>query len=74
MTNRAAPFAPRGIDHVVLRARDVPALVAFYVDMIGCTVERVVGELTQMRAGLALIDVVPRDADESDGATSIIFA
>lgn len=62
-----APFAIRGIDHIVLRARDVPVLVAFYVDMIGCPVERVVGQLTQLRAGQSLIDIVPRGPTESDG-------
>lgn len=62
-----APFAVRGIDHVVLRAHDVPALVGFYVDMLGCTVERVEGTLTQMRAGRCLIDIVPRDAGEPEG-------
>lgn len=62
-----APFALRGIDHIVLRARDVPGLVAFYVDILGCTVERVAGDLTQMRAGAALIDIVPRGEDEGEG-------
>jgi glyoxylase I family protein len=62
-----APFAMCGIDHIVLRAHDVPVLVAFYVDMLGCAVERVVGDLTQLRAGRALIDIVPRDAGEPDG-------
>lgn len=62
-----APFAIRGIDHVVLRARNAPALVAFYVDMLGCEPERAIGDLTQLRAGQSLIDIVPRGADEADG-------
>jgi catechol 2,3-dioxygenase-like lactoylglutathione lyase family enzyme len=28
-----------GIDHIVFRARDVPRLVAFYVDALGCTID-----------------------------------
>ena len=53
-------FAPAGIDHVVLRARDVPAMVKFYVDVIGCTVEKAQEGLglTQLRAGGSLIDIV----------------
>jgi catechol 2,3-dioxygenase-like lactoylglutathione lyase family enzyme len=48
------------IDHIVLRARDVPRLVLFYCDVLGCTVEKLqeaIG-LTQLRAGSALIDIV----------------
>ena len=29
------------IDHIVLRARDVPALVAFYHDVLGCPLVKV---------------------------------
>lgn len=61
------PFAIRGIDHVVLRARDVPALIAFYADTLGCPVERTIEGLTQLRAGAALIDVVARDPDDGAG-------
>jgi glyoxylase I family protein len=49
-----------GIDHVVLRARDPTALERFYVDVLGCTIERRqdnVG-LVQLRAGAQLIDLV----------------
>ena len=59
-----APFAIRGIDHVVLRAREPERLVAFYRDVLGCPVEREqphIG-LTQLRAGLCLIDVVAQSA------------
>lgn len=61
------PFAVHGIDHIVLRARDVPALVTFYVEIIGCPVERVIDGLTQLRVGQSLIDIVLRDANEGDG-------
>lgn len=49
-----------GIDHIVLRAIDAPALERFYVEVLGCTVERrndAIG-LTQLRAGAQLIDLV----------------
>jgi glyoxylase I family protein len=54
------PFSIRGIDHVVLRARDSRALVSFYRDVIGCPVEREQPEigLIQLRAGRSLIDVL----------------
>lgn len=48
------------IDHVVLRVRDLPRVQAFYCEVLGCRVERVVEEfgLFQLRAGNALIDLV----------------
>lgn len=52
-----------GIDHLVLRARDQEALVAFYVEVLGLTVERrqdAIG-LVQLRAGSSLIDIVGVD-------------
>ena len=59
-----APFCIAGIDHVVLRARDPQTLVAFYRDVLGCPIEREQPELglTQLRAGSALLDVVPQRA------------
>ncbi len=48
------------LDHIVLRANDAPKLVAFYVSVLGCTVERELDlGLTQLRAGQCLIDIVP---------------
>jgi glyoxylase I family protein len=49
-----------GIDHVVIRARDPAAMEWFYVEVLGCTVERrqdAIG-LVQLRAGAQLIDLV----------------
>src|ERR1700719_1451999 len=57
----SAPFAILGIDHVVLRAVDPAALERFYVEVLGCTLEKRQGTLTQLRAGSALIDIVPAD-------------
>lgn len=53
----------REIDHVVLRIVDVPAMLRFYGEVLGCTVERRQDEigLIQLRAGRALIDLVAVD-------------
>ena len=51
----------QGIDHLVLRVIDLDAMVRFYVDTLGCTIERRQDEigLVQLRAGRSLIDLVP---------------
>jgi glyoxylase I family protein len=57
------PFKIREIDHLVLRARDPEALVQFYCDVVGCTIEKrqdAIG-LVQLRAGRSLIDIVGVD-------------
>ena len=49
-----------GIDHVVIRARDPARMERFYVEVLGCAVERrqdAIG-LVQLRAGAQLIDLV----------------
>lgn len=53
-------IAVRGIDHVVIRAADAGVMIAFYRDVLGCTLERRVEDLglVQLRAGAALIDLV----------------
>ena len=53
----------QGIDHLVLRITDLDRMLAFYVDTLGCTVERRQDEigLVQLRAGRSLIDLVPVD-------------
>lgn len=53
----------RQIDHVVLRVVDVEAMMDFYINVIGCSLERTqeaVG-LYQLRAGSSLIDLIPVD-------------
>jgi glyoxylase I family protein len=53
------------IDHVVLRVTDAERAIRFYRDVLGCVVERrrdAIG-LIQMRAGAALIDLVPVDGE-----------
>jgi len=48
------------LDHIVLRVRDMERMVAFWRDVLGCTVEKVQAEygLVHIRAGDALIDLV----------------
>lgn len=51
----------RDIDHLVLRVVDLDAMLRFYCDVLGCTVERrrdSIG-LIQLRAGNSLVDLVP---------------
>ena len=53
----------RDIDHLVLRVVDLDAMLRFYCDALGCSVERRQGEigLVQLRAGRAIVDLVPVD-------------
>jgi glyoxylase I family protein len=59
----AHPFGINGIDHLVLRVRDLPRALEFYRGVLGCTLEREQPELglTQLRAGRCLIDLVTAD-------------
>ncbi|RUN80871.1 VOC family protein, partial [Pandoraea apista] len=52
------PFV--ALDHVVLRTNDIARLQHFYIDVLGCTLEKVQADigLVQLRAGDALIDLV----------------
>ncbi|HAS8110915.1 TPA: VOC family protein [Vibrio vulnificus] len=61
---KARPIQLQAIDHIVLRVVDLPKMLAFYCDILGCIVEREVAEfgLTQLRAGSALIDLVTVDS------------
>ena len=53
-----------GLDHVVLRVRDLDAMLGFYRDTLGCPVERTLDiGLVQLRAGSSLIDLVPVDSE-----------
>lgn len=54
---------PLGLDHLVLRAVELPRMIEFYCQVLGCSVERrqdALG-LVQLRAGRALIDLVSLD-------------
>ena len=59
----AAPFAVLRIDHIVLRVRDAARSMAFYCDVLGCTLEKRRDDLglVHLRAGSSLIDLVTHD-------------
>lgn len=54
---------PLGLDHIVLYVKDQEASRRFYIDVLGCTVERLNPEtsLLQVRCGEHIIDLVPGD-------------
>lgn len=51
------------IDHLVLRVVDVKAMMDFYINVIGCSLEKIQEEigLYQLRAGSSLIDIISVD-------------
>jgi glyoxylase I family protein len=53
----------RDIDHIVLRVTDLQAMLRFYQEVLGCSLERRQDEigLVQLRAGRSLVDLVPVD-------------
>jgi len=55
----------REIDHLVLRTERVQAMIAFYTDVLGMSVERRLDDigLIQLRAGRSLVDIVPVDSE-----------
>ena len=56
----------KGLDHVVIRAKDAEAMIEFYCDVLGCPVERKTSPefgLVQLRAGNSLIDIVAVDSE-----------
>lgn len=71
----AVSFRIRNLDHVVLRVRDMESALAFYTGVLGCREERRLEEigLVQLRAGAALIDLVPGEPDQ-EGANMDHFA
>lgn len=71
----AVSFRIRNLDHVVLRVRDMDRALAFYTGVLGCREERRLEEigLVQLRAGAALIDLVPGEP-EPEGANMDHFA
>lgn len=54
-----------GLDHVVIRTDQKDAMVRFYVEVLGCPVERELPDLglIQLRAGHSLIDLVPIESE-----------
>lgn len=53
------------LDHLVLRVRDVDAMIRFYVDVVGCALDRSVPRLGlhHLRAGASMIDLVSVDGE-----------
>jgi catechol 2,3-dioxygenase-like lactoylglutathione lyase family enzyme len=52
------------IDHVVIRVKDLDAMLGFYEGVLGMPVERRLDlGLVQLRAGASLIDLVPMDSE-----------
>ena len=59
----ANPIHIDGFDHIVLRVRDKAAMLRFYTDVLGLTVDRDRPELglTHIRTGPQMIDLVTLD-------------
>ncbi len=59
------PIEVKTLDHIVLRTRNLDAMLGFYRDILGCPIERELTELglTQLRAGTALIDLVTVESE-----------
>ena len=62
-------FHVERIDHVVLRVRDLAAMVRFYEQALGFKVERTLErlKLVQMRAGASMLDLVEGERPSSGG-------
>ncbi|HLH30026.1 MAG TPA: VOC family protein [Terriglobia bacterium] len=56
-------FRIKDIDHLVIRVARLQAMLDFYINVLGCSVEKIQDEigLYQLRAGNSLIDFVPVD-------------
>jgi catechol 2,3-dioxygenase-like lactoylglutathione lyase family enzyme len=63
MSASKPPFTALGLDHVVLRVRDLARALAFYTEVLDGTVERRLDALglVQVRLGRSLVDLVPVD-------------
>ena len=61
----ASAIEIEGLDHVVLRVRDMAAAIGFYTGVLGCPEERRLEHLglVQLRAGRTLIDLVDLDGE-----------
>ena len=56
-------FKIQDIDHIVLRVSELERMIGFYCNVLGCTLEwrRPDLGLVHLRAGTAMIDLVPVD-------------
>ena len=62
-------FHVERIDHVVLRVRDLSAMVKFYEQALGFKVERTLERLSlvQMRAGASMLDLIHAERPQIGG-------
>ena len=67
MTTTALPFRLAGVDHVVIRAQDVPRQVKFYQDVLGRKLTKTdeAFGLWHISAGASMIDIL--DANSKMG-------
>jgi glyoxylase I family protein len=65
----AMTFRVERIDHVVLRVRNLPAMVRFYEQALGFVVERRLDRLNlvQMRAGASMLDLIEKERPAEGG-------
>lgn len=56
-------FSIKHIDHLVIRVGNLHSMLDFYLNVIGCSMEKVQEDvgLYQLRAGTSLIDFIPVD-------------
>ena len=66
----------KGLDHVVLRVASLDRAIDFYQNVLGCHIERTLEQpkLVQLRAGSAMIDLVPGAPGEDRGRNMDHFA
>ena len=72
----SAPNAVLGLDHLVLRVKDLAASIDFYKRVLGARVERELQQprLVQLRIGDSLLDLVPGPKRRESGANLDHFA
>ena len=65
-------FKPLGLDHVVLHVRDQQVSMAFYTDVLGCTLDHINEALSliHLRFGAHMIDLVP-GAGAAEGGVGV---
>ncbi len=62
-----------GIDHVVLKTNKLNDMLNFYCNLLGCKLEKQQPaiKLTQLRAGICIIDLIEVDRQVSDEQTNM---